>query len=62
MEFWIIGFVVVFAIAIAWSLYGSRRQTGISQHPIEERPGAPSAGEDREPRRAGATGGEASAG
>ena len=62
MEFWIVGFVIVFAIAIAWSLYGSRRQTGISQHPVEERQGAPAAGEERGPQRAGATGGEASGG
>ena len=62
MEFWIIGLVIVFGIVVAWSLSGSRRQTGISQHPIEERLGAPSAGEDRGPQRAGATGSEASGG
>ena len=50
MEFWIIGFCVLFAVFVAWSLYGrSQRQTGISEHPIEERQGAPSAGAPRDP-------------
>ncbi|HEV2062555.1 MAG TPA: hypothetical protein VGR12_06850 [Solirubrobacteraceae bacterium] len=46
-DYWIIGLVIVFGIAVAWSLYGSRRQTGISSHPVEEQSGAPAAGEER---------------
>ena len=48
-DFWIIGFTILFAIAVAYSLYGRSRQTGISEHPIEEREGAPAAGEPRPP-------------
>ena len=47
MDFWIIAFVILFAIAVAYSLYGRSRSTGISEHPMEEREGAPAAGESR---------------
>ena len=47
-DFWIIGFGIVLLLAAAYTLYGRRaRSTGIDEHPIEERPGAPDAGEPR---------------
>ena len=47
-EFWIIALVVVLLLAVAYTSYGRRaRATGIDEHPIEERPGAPDAGEPR---------------